>query len=55
MLSSRQTSDGVVSRERFGAGWTGRTAVALIGFIAFAVLLIFVDDSRWPALALFNL
>ena len=55
MLSSRQTSDGVVSRERFSSGWTGRTAVALVAFIAISVLLIFVDDSHRPALALFNL
>jgi diguanylate cyclase (GGDEF)-like protein/PAS domain S-box-containing protein len=55
MSPGPQSSYGAGRREQFSAGWTGALAVALIAYIAVAILLILVDGSGWPALDLFNL
>jgi len=41
--------------DRFSSGWTGTLAMALLAYVAAAMLLLLVDGSRWPAIELFNL
>ena len=41
--------------DRFSSGWTGTLALALLAYVASAMMLLLVDGSRWPAIELFNL
>jgi diguanylate cyclase (GGDEF)-like protein/PAS domain S-box-containing protein len=51
----REMSRGIAQREPFSAHWTGALTVALFGYLLVAILMIFGDGSRWPAVEIFNL
>lgn len=55
MPPGRETSDGLNAPEPFGSGWTGTVAVALIIYVAVAILLILFDGRGGPVLDVFNL
>jgi diguanylate cyclase (GGDEF)-like protein/PAS domain S-box-containing protein len=55
MTPPRPILEDVTARERFASGWTGTLAIALIAYVALAVLLILVDGQGGRALDVFNL
>jgi diguanylate cyclase (GGDEF)-like protein/PAS domain S-box-containing protein len=55
MPPGRETSEGLNAPESFGSGWTGTVAVALIFYVAVAILLILFDGRGGPILDVFNL
>jgi diguanylate cyclase (GGDEF)-like protein/PAS domain S-box-containing protein len=55
MTPGLQMADGTSRREAFRSGWTGAVTVALICYVAMAILLIFLDGRGGRTLELFNL
>src|SRR3954469_25704527 len=50
-----ETSDGLTRREPHGSRWTGVVAVAMLAYVAIAIVLILIDRSGSPVLDIFNL